>query len=76
MMISVVFAWYLRENFVGLNDFDGPFLGPSRLFWARWHSLRSWPFQGPKKSRFSGPTPSNGPRNGFSSIEITTSRDV
>ncbi len=27
------------------------------------------PFQGPKKSRFSGPTPSNGPCNGFSPIK-------
>jgi hypothetical protein len=34
------------------------FLGP------KWHSLRSWPFQCPKKSRFSVPTPSNGSRNG------------
>ncbi len=30
----------------------------------KWHSLRSLPFQGPKKSRFSGPTPYNGPCNG------------
>ncbi len=28
--------------------------------------LRSWPFQGPKKSRFSGPTHSNDTRNGYS----------
>ncbi len=28
-------------------------------------TIRSLPFQVPKKSRFSGPTPSNGPRNGF-----------
>ncbi len=36
----------------------------STFFGPKWHSLRSWPFQGPKKSRFSEPTPSNGPRNG------------
>jgi hypothetical protein len=44
----------------------------SKLFWTegcmsvdsfgpKWHSLRSLPFQGPKKSRFSGPTLSNAP---------------
>jgi hypothetical protein len=36
-MISVVFAWYLRENFLDLMILMGasPFLGPSRLFWAQ-----------------------------------------
>ncbi len=34
--------------------------GPTTLhmtdfFWPKWHSLRSLPFQGPKKSRFQGP---------------------
>jgi hypothetical protein len=39
---------------LGLNDFDA---GKSitRLFWPKWHWLRSLPFQGHKKSRFSGP---------------------
>ncbi len=31
---------------------------------ARKGGVRSLPFQGPKESRFSGPTPSNGPCNG------------
>jgi hypothetical protein len=31
--------------------------------------LREWHW-GPKKSRFSGPTPSNGPSNGFAHIKI------
>jgi hypothetical protein len=37
---------------------DSDFFGP------KWHSLQSWPFQGPKKCRFPGPTPSNAPHNG------------
>jgi hypothetical protein len=35
-----------------------------RCFGPKWHSLRSLPFQGLKKSWFSGPTPSAGPCNG------------
>jgi hypothetical protein len=42
------------------------FLGP-----VKWH--RSLPFQGPKKSWFSGSTPSNSPRNRFSPIKKITS---
>jgi hypothetical protein len=34
------------------------------------------PFSGPKKSRFSGPTPFNGPQNGFASIKIVKSRPM
>ena len=34
------------------------------------NSLRSLPFQAPKKSQFSGPTPSNGLRNGFARIQF------
>jgi hypothetical protein len=33
------------------------------LFWAQMALASLVPFQGPKKSRFSGPTPSNAPRN-------------
>jgi hypothetical protein len=38
-------------------------VGPENLdfFEPKWHSLPSLPFSEPKKSRFSGPTPSNGP---------------
>jgi hypothetical protein len=36
-----------------------------RLFCVKLHSLLSFPFQGVKKSRLSGPIPSNGPRNGI-----------
>jgi hypothetical protein len=45
-------------------------------FGPKWNSLRSLPFQGPKKSGFSGHTPSNGTRNGFSPIKIITSRAI
>ncbi len=38
------------------------------FFGPKWHSLCTLLFQGVKKSRFSGPTPSNGPRNGFGRI--------
>ncbi len=36
-------------------------VGPNRLFWAQMALALLVPFQGPKKSRFSGPTPSNAP---------------
>jgi hypothetical protein len=42
------------------------------LRWAigpKQHLLRSLPFQGPKKSQFPGPTPSNGPRNGYCPLQ-------
>ncbi len=34
------------------------------------------PFQGPKKSRFSGPTPSNAPRNDVAPLKTITSRAI
>ncbi len=34
------------------------------------------PFQGPEKSRLSGPTPSNGPGNGFALIKIFIPRQI
>ncbi len=34
------------------------------------------PFQGPKKSRFSGPTPSNAPRNDVAPLKIITYRTI
>jgi len=40
------------------------------------HVSVSSPFQGPKKSRFSGQTPSSGIRNGFARIKIVTSRAI
>jgi hypothetical protein len=56
------------------NTFRGPLEGVSpenREFFG--HSKgneRSECHLGPKMSRFSGPTPSNGPSNGFSRIKI------
>jgi hypothetical protein len=65
---------------IGENPLLGPLEGvvPENLdfFGPKWHLLRSWPFQGPKKSQFSGPTPSTGPRNGFSHIKIIMSRAI
>ncbi len=40
-----------------------------RLFWAQ---IALVPFQGPKKSRFSGPTPSNAHRNDVAPLKIIT----
>jgi hypothetical protein len=34
------------------------------------------PFQGPKKSRFSGPTPSNAPRNDVARLKTITYRAI
>jgi hypothetical protein len=34
------------------------------------------PFRGPKKSRFSGPTPSNAPRNDVAPLKIITYRAI
>jgi hypothetical protein len=65
----------LRENpllrpLEGVGHENLNFLGP------KWHLLRSLPFQGPKKSWFWGPTPSNGPQNGFSRMKIITSHAI
>ncbi len=39
------------------------------LFWAQMALTSLVPFQGPKKSRFSGPTPSNAPRNDVAALK-------
>ncbi len=44
----------------------------TRLFWAQMALASPVPFQGPKKSRFSGPTPSNAPRNDVAPLKIIT----
>jgi hypothetical protein len=38
--------------------------------------VRNVPFQGPKKSRFSGPTPSNAPHNDVAPLKIITYRAI
>jgi hypothetical protein len=43
-----------------------------RLFWAQMALASLVPFQGPKKSRFSGPTPSNAPSNDVAPLKIIT----
>jgi hypothetical protein len=50
---------------VDLMIFDGGQIHYSTFLGPKWHSLRSLPFQGPKKSRFSGTTRSKGPYNGI-----------
>jgi hypothetical protein len=47
---------------------------PSRLFWAQMALASLVPLKGPKKSRFSGPTPSNAPRNDVAPLKIITYR--
>ncbi len=49
-------------------------LGP--LFWAQMALASLVPFQGPKKSRFSGSTPSNAPHNNVAPIKIITYRAI
>ncbi len=70
----LLFIWGRTKWFwSGLHPFRGPLegVGPENLdfFGPKWHSIRSWPFQGQKKFRFSGPNPSNGPRNGCSPLQ-------
>jgi hypothetical protein len=46
------------------------------LFWAQMALASLVPFQGPKKSRFSGPTPSNAPHNDVAPLKIITYRAI
>jgi hypothetical protein len=48
----------------------------SRLFWAQMALASLVPFQGPKKSRFSGPTLSNAPRNDVAPLKTITYRAI
>jgi hypothetical protein len=47
-----------------------------RLFWAQMALASLVPFQGPKKSRFSGPTPSNAPRNDVAPLKTIMYRAI
>jgi hypothetical protein len=46
------------------------------LFWAQMALALLVSFQGPKKSRFSGPTPSNAPRNDVAPLKIIMYRAI
>ncbi len=46
------------------------------LFWAQMALALHVPFQGPKKSQFSGPTPSNAPRNDVALLKTITYRAI
>ncbi len=48
----------------------------SRLFWAQMALASLVPFQGPKKSRFSGPTLSNAPRNDVAPLKTIAYRAI
>jgi hypothetical protein len=48
----------------------------SGLFWAQMALASLVPFQGPKKFRFSGPTPSNAPSNDVAPLKIITYRAI
>jgi hypothetical protein len=58
-----------------LNGFEGCNI-ITRLFWAQMALASLVPFQGPKKSRFSGPTPSNAPRKDVASLKTITYRAI
>jgi hypothetical protein len=47
-----------------------------RLFCAQMALASLVPFQGPKKSRFSGPTPSNAPRNDVARLKTIPYRAI
>ncbi len=44
--------------------------------WAQMALASLVPFQGPKKSRFSGPSPSNAPRNDVAPLKIIKYRAI
>ncbi len=46
------------------------------LFWAQMRLASLVPFQGLKKSRFTGPTPSNAPRNDVALLKTITYRAI
>ncbi len=72
---------YFDENgwvFLGLqggSDISGT-LSNLRLFLAQMALASLVTFQGPKKSRFSGPTPSNAPRNDVALLKTITYRAI
>jgi hypothetical protein len=49
---------------------------PITLFWAQMALASLVPLQGPKMSRFPGPTPSNAPRNDVAPLKIITYRAI
>jgi hypothetical protein len=48
----------------------------TQLFWAQMALASLVPFQGPKKSRFSGPTPSNAPCNDVAPLKTIMYRAI
>jgi hypothetical protein len=62
-------------NFI-YSGLDLKKMAKHRLFWAQMARVKRVPFQGPKKSRFSGPTPSNAPRNAVALLKTITYRAI
>jgi hypothetical protein len=68
--------WFLCGKIHYSGHWKGWALKILTFFGPKWYSLPSLSFQGPKKSRLSVPTPSNGPWNAFSRIRIIMSRAI
>ncbi len=60
-------------SLLGALEGGGP---KSRLFWAQMALASLVPFQDLKKSRFSGPTPSNAPRNDVAPLKTIMYRAI
>ncbi len=71
--VPVVFMALVLNGFEGCNIITR---GITRLFWADMALASLVPFQGPKKSRFSGPTPSNAPCNDVAPLKTITYRAI
>jgi hypothetical protein len=65
---------FFQEIF-GFSVFSVCF-GLFQLFWAQMALASLLPFQGPKKSRFSGPTHSNAPRNDVAPLKTIKYRAI
>ncbi len=78
--VLVVFMALILNGFEACNIITrgigrgGPW--KSRLFWAQMALASLVPFQGPKKSWCSGPTPSNAPRNDVALLKTITYRAI
>jgi hypothetical protein len=71
--ISKVGKVNISIKFLLLTFFGGRWEG---LFWAQMALASLVSFQGPKKSRFSGPNPSNAPRNDVALLKTITYRAI
>ncbi len=75
LLMYLFFIWRL-DLMILMQGNRANGLDPFNFFGPKWYSLSSLPFQGPKKSGFSGHTPSNCSHNGFAHIKIAMSRSI